>query len=397
MSETILYYDCFAGISGDMNLGAMVDLGVPEAYLRDQLALLGVHGYELRLSRESRRGISGTRADVGLDASPPGHSHVHRNFGEIRKMIEESRLEGAVKTRSLAIFTRLAEAEAKVHGVPVGEVRFHEVGAIDSIVDIVGAAACIEYVKPDQILSSTVELGTGFVKSQHGTLPVPAPATAYILRDAPVKSATVPFEMTTPTGAAILAASVREFTDDKRFVIRRVGYGVGHRDTEVPNLLRVFLGESLHTQDVRVLPTTAACLLECNFDDMSAEVLGYLSDALLASGASDVYFTSIMMKKSRPAVKLSVLCEPEGEERLAQLILRETTTFGLRCIRVEKAALEREVSTVETSLGPVRVKVAFLDGRRLKSKPEYEDCRRIAQERGIPLREVYHRLALEIK
>ncbi|HUI71632.1 MAG TPA: nickel pincer cofactor biosynthesis protein LarC [Spirochaetia bacterium] len=397
MSETILYYDCFAGISGDMNLGAMVDLGVPEAHLRDQLALLGVHGYELRLSRESRRGISGTRAEVGLDASLPGHSHVHRNFGDIRKMIEGSGLEGAVKTRSLAIFTRVAEAEAKVHGVPIDEVRFHEVGAIDSIVDIVGAAVCIEYVKPDQILCSTVELGTGFVKSQHGTLPVPAPATAQILRDAPVKSATVPFEMTTPTGAAILAASVQGFTDDKRFVIRRVGYGVGHRDTEVPNVLRVFLGESLHTQDVGVLPTTAACLLECNFDDMSAEVLGYLSDALLASGASDVYFTSIMMKKSRPAVKLSALCDLAVEGTLAEMILKETTTFGLRRIRVEKTALKREVRTVETSLGAVRVKVAFLNGRRLKSKPEYEDCRRIAQERGMLLREVYHRLTREIE
>ncbi len=393
MAEKLLYYDCFAGISGDMHLAAMIDLGVPVDHLKEQLALLDVHGFEVRVTRDSRKGISGTRVDVETEAVHDGHSHGHTTFSEIRALIERSGLSHPVKERSIRIFTLLAEAEAHVHGSPVDQVRFHEVGAVDSIVDIVGAAICLEHLKPDLVLASTVELGSGFVKSQHGMLPVPAPATAYLLRGKPVKSAAAQFEMTTPTGAAILAATVHRFTDDRRFIIDKVAYGVGHRDTEVPNLLRLFLGEADPAQEESGTP---ALLLECNVDDMSPEISGYLMERLFASGASDVYFTPITMKKSRPALKVSVLCDPGSQSRLAQLILRETTTFGLRRIAVEKTALQREERTVTTSLGDVRVKTAFLEGRALKSKPEYEDCKRIAEEKGMPLREVYKRLAQEI-
>jgi len=246
-------------------------------------------------------------------------------------------------------------------------------------------------VKPDRIFSSTVELGGGFVKSQHGMLPVPAPATALLLAGVPVKTGAVPFEMTTPTGAAILAASVEAFTDRTHFTIRKVAHGIGHRDTEIPNLLRVFLGEAPER------PQAEACLLECNIDDMSPELHGHLFELLFSAGASDVWFSPIVMKKSRSAVTLSVLCSAEVEHDLRELILFETTTFGLRRITVQKTALDRETRTVATSLGDVRVKVALRDGKRIKAKPEYEDCRRIAMERKMPLREVLGAVLREIE
>ncbi len=244
MGETILYYDCFAGISGDMHLAAMVDLGVPEAYLREAAFPAWASRIHLRFTRDSRKGITGTRADVDVATEHEGHSHGHRAFADIRSLVNRSGLSEPIKARSLAIFQRLAEAEATVHGTSVEEVRFHEVGAVDSIVDIVAAALCLEYLKPDHVYASTVELGGGFVKSQHGLLPVPAPATALLLTGVPVKTGAVPFEMTTPTGAAILASSVESFTDTSRFTIKKVAYGIGHRDTEIPNILRVFLAEA---------------------------------------------------------------------------------------------------------------------------------------------------------
>jgi pyridinium-3,5-bisthiocarboxylic acid mononucleotide nickel chelatase len=437
MAEKILYYDCFSGISGDMNLGAMVDLGVPADYLRAELGKLGLPGWALRFERDSRKGIGGTRADVLLDEeaaaekkelrfgsplekagthadghhdegptaepgakSVPGgrlassemRGHGHRSFSDIVSIIERSGLSDAVKEGSVAIFRRVAEAEGKVHGQPVETVEFHEVGALDSIIDIVGAAICLDWLKVDRVLASTVELGGGFVKCAHGLLPVPAPATVEILTGIPVKSGAVPFETTTPTGAAILAATVDAFTDDKRFTIGKVAYGIGHRDTDIPNALRLFLGEA---ESVAAVPTLESVVIECNIDDMNPEFYGYLSDRLFAEGASDVWFTPIVMKKSRPAVTLSVLCFPEREDAVSALILRETTTFGLRRMAVGKLALDREVETIETSLGTVRIKTGYLDGRRLKAKPEFEDCRNIAESTGLTLREVYETVLRE--
>jgi uncharacterized protein (TIGR00299 family) protein len=398
VADRILYYDCFSGISGDMNLGAMVDLGVPQDHLAAQLSGLGLGGYSLRFSPDSRNGIHGTRADVELTeggtdahAHAGGAAHGHRAFSDVTRIIESSALARSVKQRSLEIFGVLAKAEAKIHGVPVDRVEFHEVGAVDSIVDIVGAAVCLEYLKPDRVLCSTVELGGGWVKTAHGTLPVPAPATAEILSGVPVKSGIAGHEMTTPTGAAILAACADSFTDDKRFRIKKVAYGVGHRETTAPNLLRVFLAEADG-------PTEGSqdCVLECNMDDMSPELYGHVSELLFSAGAADVWFTPIVMKKSRPAVTLSVLCAPDAEPRMAEILLRETTTFGLRRLSVGKTALERETATVRTSLGELRVKTAFLGGKKVKMKPEYEDCRKIAQEKGMTLRDVYDVVRKEI-
>jgi len=428
-AERILYYDCFSGICGDMNLAALVDLGVPEDYLRAELAKLGLGGWRLKFTPDSKMGIHGTRADVELLPEPvkagaagmigrgvaaPAAAHEHRAYRDIKAMISDSALGSPVKDRALAIFARLAEAEAKVHRSEVEDVAFHEVGAVDSIVDIVGAAICLDYLAPDRILCSTVELGGGFVKCRHGLIPVPAPAVVELLRGVPVKSGAVPMETTTPTGAAILAASVDEYGDDIRFRITRTAYGVGHRDTEIPNLLRAHLGErdragpragsardadgaaseAPESAGQRPSPEAplprleAAVLVECNMDDMSPESHGYLIDRLLAAGAVDAWLTPIVMKKSRAAVSLSALCPPEAEAAVTELFYRETTTFGVRRSDVSKRPLRRDYRTVSTSLGEVGVKTAWLGAEQIKSKLEYEDLRRIAEERGMSLRDV---------
>lgn len=398
--KKILYYDCFAGISGDMNLAAMIDLGVPEEYLRSELAKLGVEGYRLKVSKDIKNGITGTRVDVELpeehhheNHDHADHSHSgHRNLRIITEMIEKSALSDAVKGKSIRLFRKVAEAEAKVHGKPVEEIHFHEVGALDSIVDMVGAAICLDYLKPDHVCASTVELGGGFVKCAHGLLPVPAPATVEILRGVPVKSGAVPFETATPTGAAILSVFADEFTDNKRFRIVKTAYGIGHRDADIPNVLRVFLGEAAEAAaepDYRVL--------ECNIDDMNPEIYGYLPEKLLKNGADDVYFTPIVMKKSRPAITLSVLCRGDREEEVSRMLFRETTTLGIRVMAVSKRMLDRTERTVKTGAGEVRMKSAWLDGVILKEKPEFEDCRKIAEEKDIPLREVYEIISGEVK
>jgi uncharacterized protein (TIGR00299 family) protein len=419
MPERILYYDCSAGISGDMHLGAMVDLGVPSEHIEAELNKLGLPGWKLHFQKDARKGITGTRADVLLDGEGPvpapqshshgghahshgaeyGHSHgseatdgghEHRRHRDIVAMIQSSQLPEGTKTRSLAIFARLAAAEGKIHGVPPDEVTFHEVGAVDSIVDIVAAAIALEWLKPDRVHVSPVELGSGFVKCAHGRLPVPAPATAEILRGAPVRSGAVPFEATTPTGAAILAASAHGFTSKMDFTVERVGYGIGHKDGPIPNIVRVFLGQ-LPDAGVSPQPTgerETAVMLECNIDDMSGETAGYVLERLMAAGASDAWYTPIVMKKSRPATTLSVLCKPEHEDALTRIVLEETTTFGLRRCEVGKTALQRTTGEVLTEFGPIRVKTALLNGQPLKTKPEHDDLRRIAMERNLPLRVV---------
>jgi pyridinium-3,5-bisthiocarboxylic acid mononucleotide nickel chelatase len=421
-TEKVLYFDCFAGICGDMTLAALVDLGVPEDHLRSELEKLALPGWNLRFARDSRKGIGGTRADVdllptprpatqraatqraarALSLAPPpsakAAAHEHRAWSEIRAMIEGSGLGPGTKARAVAIFGKLAVAEAKVHGSEVESVAFHEVGAVDSIVDIVGAAICLEYLKPDRVLCGRIELGGGFVKCQHGLMPVPAPAVAELLKGAPVKSGAVQKETTTPTGAAILMASVDEFTESMRFRITRVGYGIGHRDDELPNVLRVVLGEAEAGGAAGAGGGDGAdgVLLECNIDDMSPEAHGHVLERLFASGADDVWLAPIVMKKNRAAVALSAICALDKEEALAEAILRETTTFGLRRSYYRKTALERRSSAVSTSLGEVRVKTGFLGGHAIKSKAEYEDLRRIADERGMSVMAVRDALKKEL-
>jgi len=382
----LLYYDCFSGISGDMNLGAMLDLGVNSAYLLGELKKVKIDSYEIRISREKRRGIAGTRFEVLL--LPDDHISQQRNYRDITLLVQESGLSEKVKAICLAIFRKVAEAEAGVHDCALEEVHFHEVGAIDSIVDIVGAAVCLDFLKVERVLSSSVEVGGGVVRCAHGILPVPAPATARILKGIPIKFGAVPFETTTPTGAAILAATVNQFTDKVNFTPTQIGYGIGQRDTEVPNVLRVFLGEIGEGGSVEEVPEREAWLVECNIDDMNPELYEAVMDALFEKGAMDVYLTPILMKKSRPAVTLSIICDASRKKDMEEILWFQTTTFGLRSCRISKAMLRREFSKVETKYGPVSVKHACFQGKRIKSKPEYEDCKRVAREKGVSIKEV---------
>lgn len=448
----ILYYDCPAGLSGDMNLAAMIDLGVSPEYLRGELSKLGLdNAFELRVSRDARNGICGARVDVVLqdqDVSPQAHghdghehnhahdhahdhdhdhghdhhaqehdlghdhhaqehehgpAHVHehehahdhghghaagqRNLAAIEAIITASGLGEDVKRTSLAMFRKVAAAEAKVHGKPIGEVHFHEVGAIDSIVDIVGAAICFHSLGVDAVWSSPVELGGGFVRCAHGLIPVPAPATVEILAGIPTTRGAVPKETTTPTGAAILAVLTDRFTASPALTMEKTGYGIGHRETDIPNVLRVHLAEA---SEERASGTVGnARLLQCNIDDMTAEMLGVVMETLMEAGAMDVHFTPILMKKNRPATCLSLLCAASDEERFKALVFRHTTTLGIKSFALEKTVLETSFERLETPLGPVTMKNALLGGVVIRSKPELEDCRELARRHDIPLTEVY--------
>lgn len=406
----ILYYDCFAGISGDMNLAALIDLGVPEEYLRSQLSLLQLRGYTVAITREKRSGITGTRIDVILDNQQKDtrdhdehhhdhihkdkkedsphkeHAYLHRNLSAVTKIITDSSLGPEVKNLSISIFTKIAEAEAAVHAKAIDEIHFHEVGAVDSLVDIVGAAISLDYLKPDKVLCSTLELGSGFVTCQHGILPVPAPATVEITKSIPTKRGGVPFEATTPTGAAILATVVDEFTDTPAFATSSCGYGIGHTLSQTPNMLRILLGRAIET--AQPFTTDSPVLIECNIDDMNPEWYEYIFERLLASGADDVYLVPIIMKKSRPGITLSVLCS-KHRQKILDCILRETSTLGVRIVPVEKIMLERKLSKVKTKYGEVSVKSGLVDGSVIKSKPEYADCKRLAVQHGVPIRQIY--------
>ncbi len=434
---TILFYDCFAGISGDMNLAAMIDLGVEPDYLRAELSKLGLdHEFELQVRRDSRKGIVGTRVDVvlknGTDHShghddaphehghthghayhdhshrdhaghdhasqahqePHAHHHAHRNLKDIEAIIAASSLGEDVRATSLAIFLKVAEAEAHVHGKDIHEVHFHEVGATDSIVDIVGAAICFHRLGVDAVWASPVELGGGFVRCAHGLMPVPAPATVEILKGVPTTRGTVGQEATTPTGAAILAALVSRYTESPKLAMDKTAYGIGHRDTDIPNVLRVHLARPAEPPATASAGGTMAParLLQCNIDDMTPEMLGVVMDLLMESGAMDVHFTPIIMKKNRPATCVSVLCSMGDEEKFKRLLFRHTTTLGIKSFPLEKTVLATAFERLDTQLGSVTMKNALLDGKIIRSKPELEDCREISRRHGIPLAEVYYQI-----
>ncbi len=323
-----------------------------------------------------------------------GHEHDHRNLADIEKIINKSKLDDSTRELSKKIFMKVAKAEALVHGIPVEKVHFHEVGAMDSIIDIVGAAICFSALKVDEVHVSQVELGGGFVKCQHGTLPVPAPATAEIIKGMSVRGGGVDFEATTPTGAAILSAIGTHFGSSASFRILKTGYGVGHKDDPaVPNLLRVFLGETEEKKSGH-----DAILLECNIDDMNPEFFEYISEKLFNSGASDVYINHIIMKKGRPGNVLNVICEGGSEEKLKEIIFTESTSVGIRSFAFRKDTLARKFDVIKSQYGNVTVKRSFYKNKVVSFKPEYEDCKRIALEKGLPVKEVYNNImALIVK
>jgi len=377
----ILYYDCFAGISGDMNLGAMVDLGVDAEYLKNELAKLNIQGFKLKLERATRRGITGTMATIEVKKS---WHEKHRHLRHVEEIVNASALSDRVKTLSLKIFQLIAEAEARVHNIDIQKVHFHEVGALDSIADIVGAAICLDYLKVDKVLSSPIQLGGGTVKCDHGIMPVPAPATALIVENIPVKTGLVNHEATTPTGAAILAATVNEFTSNITAPIIKTAYGIGQRDvSEVPNVLRLYLLENKEeTKDVSHEDCT---ILECNIDDMNPERYDFLLEKLFEKGASDAWLTPIIMKKLRPANMVSVLCAPEKVMEMKSILFEHSTTLGIREKQVVKNRLRREEKTIETKFGAVRIKECYFKGEKLRYKPEYDDCKTLALKHNVSI------------
>jgi hypothetical protein len=382
--KRILYYDCFAGISGDMNLGALVDLGVEAGHLQRELEKLNIEGFRLEVERDIRKGISGTKVTVVVDHP---ENEKPRHLHHIEELIHKSSLSLEIKEKALSIFSRVAEAEARVHNIPLEKVHFHEVGALDSIADIVGAAICQEALKVDEIHASPVQLGGGFIKCAHGLMPVPAPATAEILEGLPVKSGLVDYEATTPTGAAILAATVDRFTERMKYTIAKTGYGIGQRDGEIPNVLRVYLAEAEESTDSDVL-VEEAVMLECNLDDMSPERYTHVMDLLFSAGAAEVFIVPVVMKKSRPGHLLCVLCSRDLADAMKELLFTETPGIGLREQVVLKHMLKREMVAIPTRYGDVEVKRSYLNGRVVNEKPEFEHCRILAREHGVPLDEV---------
>jgi len=379
----VIYFDCFSGASGDMIVGALLDAGLELKTLREALDRLGLTGFHVEATQVKRCGIAGTRFEVVIDKP----QHEHRRLGDILAILAKSGLSRRVKEGSERIFRRLAEAEGRVHGTDAEQITFHEVGAVDAIVDVVAAAIGFEALGVEQVVVSPLPTGSGFVECAHGRLPVPAPATAALLEGVPVAARSIEAELTTPTGAAVLTALAERFGTRPAMKVTSVGYGAGAKDFEgTPNLLRVIIGEGAASAE-----SDRMWVLETNIDDMPAELFETLFEKLFAAGAADVFTSAIQMKKVRPAVKLSVIVSHELRAAAEEIIFRETTTFGIRAYEVERRKLLRESVSVETELGRVNVKLGRLGGELITVSPEYDDCRRLAAEQGVPLKDVYEK------
>ena len=381
----VCYLDCFSGISGNMVLGALIDIGLPKSILLEEVAKLGVEPFDIEVKRNERMRIYGTNVKVRLrEGDGP-----QRSYREIKRMIEESPLDQPVKDRSLDIFHRLAAAEAKIHGEKIDEVHFHEIGALDSIVDVVGTAVGVNHLAIERVFASRIPVGSGFVHGQHGRLPVPAPATLEILKGIPIYSSSLNEELVTPTGAAILTSLSGDFGNIPEMRIERVGYGVGDRVfEEIPNVLRIILGEGEGPRE-----GDRVWVVETDIDDMSPEIYGYLMEKLSEAGALDVTFTPIQMKKNRPGTTIKILCHEAEVNVIIDTLFRESTSIGVRLYPVRRAKLSRRIEEVETKYGTVRLKISTDNGGRIMNiMPEYEDCKRIAETKGIPLKEVYREI-----
>lgn len=377
-----LYFDCFAGASGDMILGALVGVGAEPRALREQLSLLDVSGYEIEFGTALRSGLSATRADVRTP-----HEHAHRHLGDILKIIYSSRLSDGVKERAARIFSRLAEAEARVHNEPIEKIHFHEVGALDAILDVVGACIGFELLGVERFVCSPLHVGSGTVKMAHGVFPVPPPAVAELLQGVPIYSTEIIGELVTPTGAAIIRTVCEEFGPLPKMRIERTGYGAGTRDyKDFPNALRLMLGEGEEGAENGI--DERLIVIETNIDDMSPQLFGYVMERAFELGALDCYLTPVQMKKNRPGTLLTILCRAAEREAMTELLFRETTTLGVRSYEVERHALARETVRVETLYGAIDVKVARMNGRVVNEMPEYEQCREAALGAGVALRVV---------
>lgn len=434
-----LYLDIFSGISGDMFIGALIDLGVDAHQFEHELEKLHLDGYHLHVARKEKSGIAGTKFDVHLahehdhghehahghehhhehshshhhhregghdhgHSHSQGHEHEHehhhhdenRTFGEIKQLISRSALSDWVKSKSIAVFQRIADAEGKIHGQPPEQVHFHEVGAVDSIVDIVGACIALEMLGKPRVLSAPVVEGVGWINCAHGRFPIPAPATLAILgtRGIAITQSEEPHELVTPTGAALLAELAESFAPMQDLVAEKIAFGLGTRDNKTrPNVLRVILGSQSTTSPQSAVERDwemdSVAVLETNLDDISAEILGHFVERALAAGALDVFHTPIQMKKNRPGVLLTVLCAEGEADTFSEMMLRETTAFGVRRHSAERRKLRREFTTVKTAFGEVTVKIGRLNGKVVQAAPEFESCRKVAEQAKVPLKQVY--------
>jgi uncharacterized protein (TIGR00299 family) protein len=411
----IAYLDCFSGISGDMFLGALIDAGVSPKVFEQTVEALTV-GAHLEISRVNRSGISATKVDVVVNgekdspratrkelAAPQQHSHAHqdseshrhhhehqhgRGLTEIREIISKGAISESAKRSAIAIFEKLGQAESRIHNVPIEKIHFHEVGAVDALVDIVCSAVGAEALAVDEIICSPLNVGGGTVECEHGTFPVPAPATVELLKGAPVYSSGIKAELVTPTGAAIVATLVKRFSSFPELKIEKTGYGAGTRDFPGhANVLRITIGEALPQLAAKTSRETIS-VLEANLDDLNPQVFGYVMDRLLEAGALDVFGMPVQMKKNRPGTLLTILAKPEDADQLAQIVFSETTTLGVRRREEKRQALARRWQNVSTRFGEVRIKIASLNGTVTSYAPEYEDCRRIAVEHRVPLKAV---------
>ena len=381
MKKNILYFDIIGGISGDMTLASLLDLGVPKEIFLQELNKLNMDNeFEIEIDYKYENGIKGTKVNVITK-----EQHCHRNLIDVYDIIDNSRLNNNIKERVKEIFMIVAKAEAKVHGTTIDKIHFHEVGAIDSIVDIVGSCILLDLLNIDKVYSTSVPLGSGFIQCAHGVIPAAAPATVEILKNIPVKFNHVKGECTTPTGAAIIKTICDEFIDELDFNTKKIGYGVGHKKFEKPNILRVALAQEDEHNEV-------VYEIVANIDDMSSEIYSYLFEKIMDEGALDVFTESIFMKKNRPAYKISILTKKKDLNKFIKLLLTETSTFGVRYKEYNRAKLDRKFIEVDTIYGKVKVKLGYYNNKLIKLKPEYEQCKLISKTLNIELREVYNEI-----
>jgi len=380
------YLDCSSGISGDMFLAAVIDAGAQLDRLFTELRKLSLGFYEFKRTRTVRGGLVGTRVDIRVPGEQP-----HRKLADIQGLLEAAALPEKTAGQALAVFNRLAEVEGRLHNLPPEEVHFHEVGAVDAIIDIVGTCLGLELLEVSDLVCSPLDVGSGRVEAAHGTLPVPAPATAELLKDIPVYASGVEGELVTPTGAALVSTLASGFGPLPPMKVSHIGYGAGEKDySDHPNLARLFIGERVEAVEARpgAPGDEIVSVIEANVDDMSPQLYGYFLEQALAAGALDVTCSSTQMKKNRPGLTISILCQPERSDALSQLLFEQTTTIGVRIYEARRKVLEREQVTVETPYGPVKVKVARREGKVVNVAPEFDDCQRLAAEKSVPLKQV---------
>jgi uncharacterized protein (TIGR00299 family) protein len=394
----ILYFDCFAGAAGDMILGALLDAGLPFDELTHALGSLAVEGVDVSVDRVIKKGLTATKFRVHESSnvasgfsrtSSHSHTHGHHSLEEIAAAIQRSALSESGKAKAIAMFQRLGHAEAAIHGTSLDQVHLHEVGALDSIIDIVGAVFGLEWFKADRIVVSPLNVGGGMVRSAHGIFPVPAPATVALLNGAPVYSSGIQSELLTPTGALILSEYASSYGPVPAMRVQKVGYGAGDRELqETPNVVRVLVGESSEVVPQAHGSAHRVVVLECEIDDMNPQIFGHLMDALYAAGALEVFYAAVQMKKNRPGTLMTVVGRPDQREQLTDIVFRESTTIGVRYQEMSRDCLDREMVTVVTTKGPVRFKVARRNGQVVNAQPEFDDLAKLAAANGIPIKEI---------